>query len=95
MELSNYFAAERGAQAVLARTLGLPAPLLSAWASKDPCKRRPVPVERCPDIERATNGAVTCEELRADKTWTRVPDLAWPHSRGRPLVDFARQLEVA
>ena len=25
-----------------------------------------VPAEYCPVIERATNGAVTCEELRAD-----------------------------
>ena len=28
--------------------------------------RSQVPAERCPDIERATNGAVTCEELRPD-----------------------------
>jgi DNA-binding transcriptional regulator YdaS (Cro superfamily) len=37
---------------------------------------RPIPAERCPDIERATGGAVTCEELR--------PDLAeqWAYLRG-------------
>jgi DNA-binding transcriptional regulator YdaS (Cro superfamily) len=35
-----------------------------------------VPAERCPQIERATDGAVTCEELR--------PDLAehWAYLRG-------------
>jgi DNA-binding transcriptional regulator YdaS (Cro superfamily) len=35
-----------------------------------------VPTERCPDIEQATNGQVTCEELR--------PDLAeqWAYLRG-------------
>ena len=29
---------------------------------------RQVPAERCPEIERATNGLVTCEELRPDLT---------------------------
>lgn len=28
-----------------------------------------VPAERCPDIERATNGAVRCEDLRPDVDW--------------------------
>ena len=28
-----------------------------------------VPAERCPDIEAATNGVVTCEELRPDVNW--------------------------
>lgn len=28
-----------------------------------------VPAERCPNIEAATNGAVTCEELRPDVNW--------------------------
>lgn len=42
--------------------------------------RSRVPTERCPDIERATDGAVTCEELR--------PDLAeqWAYLRNsKPL----------
>ena len=30
---------------------------------------RPVPAERCPQIERLTNGAVRCEQLRADVEW--------------------------
>lgn len=28
-----------------------------------------VPAERCPDIEAATGGAVTCEALRPDVNW--------------------------
>ena len=28
-----------------------------------------VPAERCPDIEKATNGAVRCEDLRPDVDW--------------------------
>lgn len=35
------------------------------WFAKD----RPVPAEHCPTIERATHGAVRCEELRPDVPW--------------------------
>jgi DNA-binding transcriptional regulator YdaS (Cro superfamily) len=28
-----------------------------------------VPAERCPEIEKATNGAVRCEDLRPDVDW--------------------------
>jgi DNA-binding transcriptional regulator YdaS (Cro superfamily) len=53
--------------------------------------RRTTPSDRCPSIERATQGRVTCEELRADVRWHRVPDGAWPwHPQGRPLIDVAR-----
>lgn len=31
---------------------------------------RQVPAERCPDIERATAGAIRCEELRPDVDWS-------------------------
>ena len=30
---------------------------------------RPIPAERCPEIEKATGGAVRCEELRPDVDW--------------------------
>lgn len=44
--------------------------------------------ETCLVIERATEGLVTCEELRDDITWRRVKDKAWPwHPAGKPLVD--------
>ncbi|WP_370645890.1 transcriptional regulator [Pseudacidovorax sp. NFM-22] len=69
MDLTQYFASERGAQARLAKAIGVPAPLLSAWASTDPDKRRRVPAERCPAIERATGGVVRCEDLRPDVAW--------------------------
>lgn len=52
-------------------------------------RRRPTPPDRCPAIERATDGRVTCEELRGDITWQRVPDPAWPHPQGRPCIDVA------
>lgn len=51
--------------------ISVPRPLLSQWRHG-----RSVPEVRCIDIERATKGAVTCEELR--------PDLAdrWAYLRG-------------
>lgn len=54
----------------LADEIGVPAPLISQWRRGV----RPVPAERCPAIERATGGAVTCEELR--------PDVDWAYLRG-------------
>lgn len=43
----------------------MPRPLLSQWKNGG----RQVPAERCPQIERATGGAVRCEELRPDVAW--------------------------
>lgn len=51
--------------------------------------RRPVPADRCAAIERATSAQVTCEELRPDVAWVRVPDADWPHAGGRPCIDVA------
>jgi len=61
-----------GGLSALARLLGVAPPTVSQWASGV----RPVPAERCPAIERATGGAVTCEELR--------PDVDWQFIRGTP-----------
>jgi DNA-binding transcriptional regulator YdaS (Cro superfamily) len=63
---------KHGAQADLARKVGVVTVCVNQWASG----ARKVPVARCIDIERATEGAVTCEELR--------PDLAdrWAYLRG-------------
>lgn len=82
MKLSAYFAQERGAQARLAKTLNIPAPMLSAWASEDPEQRRPVPIERCLAIENATNQDVTRKDLRPDD-WHKVwPDFKEPATVG-------------
>lgn len=35
-----------------------------------------VPAERCPEIERATHGAVRCEDLRADVDWAYLRNSA-------------------
>lgn len=77
MELSAYLKKQRGLASELARTLGVSAVLVSQWATG----ARPVPSSRCPAIERATGGAVTCEELR--------PDVDWAVLRGTAPVPLA------
>lgn len=63
MNLPAYLAAERGRTTKLARELSVPAALISQWSTGV----RPVPLERCVEIEKATSRQVTCEELRPDK----------------------------
>lgn len=54
-----------GGQAALARLLSVSPPTVQQWRSG----LRPIPAERCPLIERATGGAVRCEDLRPDVAW--------------------------
>lgn len=63
-------AAKLGSIAALARHLGVAPPSVHQWASG----ARQIPAERCPQIERVTQGEVTCEELR--------PDVDWAYLRG-------------
>lgn len=53
-----------GTQADLARAIGVVQQVVHNWL-----RRGNVPAERCPDIERATHGAVRCEDLRPDVDW--------------------------
>lgn len=64
MDLITYLATHESA-ADLARKLKINPALISQWRNRV----RPIPPERCPSIERATDGAVTCEELRPDVDW--------------------------
>lgn len=75
-----------GGQTRLALMVGVSPQRLSNWLD------RGVPPERCPDIEAATSGAVTCEQMRPGIAWVRVPDEKWPHVGGRPCIDVARQV---
>ncbi len=75
-----------GSQTALARATGVVQQQVWNWLNRD--KGR-TPPDRCPAIERATEGRVTCEELRPDVRWQRVPDPAWPHASGRPCIDVA------
>lgn len=65
MNLKIYTDQRRGLATQLGKELGVNASLISQWANGI----RPIPAERCPEIEKATSGAVTCEELRPDVDW--------------------------
>lgn len=52
----------------MARVLDISPQMVTQW--KD--GTRPIPAERALEIERATGGAVTCEELRPDVDWSRA-----------------------
>jgi DNA-binding transcriptional regulator YdaS (Cro superfamily) len=52
-----------GGQSRLAATLSITPAAVHQWVRGI----RRVPTDRCADIEKATEGAVTCEELRPDK----------------------------
>jgi DNA-binding transcriptional regulator YdaS (Cro superfamily) len=78
MNLPDYINSEPGAQARLAKELGIPAPLMSQWKTGE----RRVPAERCPLIERATGGLVRCEDLRPDVAWDVLRLQAEPAAAG-------------
>lgn len=61
-----------GGLSALARAIGVKPPTVHQWKAG----RRPIPAERCPDIERATGGAVRCEDLRPDVDWATVRALS-------------------
>jgi DNA-binding transcriptional regulator YdaS (Cro superfamily) len=54
-----------GSGAALANAVGRSPQFVSQLLRGD----RSVPAELCPEIERATNGAVRCEDLRPDVHW--------------------------
>lgn len=62
--------ASLGSQKALANAIGVTQATVSQWVHG----RRPIPAERCPEIERLTAGAVRCEDLR--------PDVDWAYLRG-------------
>lgn len=66
MKLQEYLkSSARGEMSRLSKTIGISLPIVSFWVSG----KRQVPAERCPDIEKFTEGKVTCEELRPDVNW--------------------------
>lgn len=67
MDLKTYLETKNAA--VLAKAIGVPAPLMSQWRTG----ARPIPIDRCPAIEQATNGAVTRKDLRPND-WASI----WP-----------------
>lgn len=62
-------------QRELATKLAITPVLINQWANG----KRPIPPERCVEIERATAGEVTRRDLRPDD-WMRI----WPELADRP-----------
>ncbi len=85
MQLAEYVDAGHGRQSAIALVIECQPQLVWQWSRGV----RAVPQERCPAIERATEGNVTADELRPDIRWARVPDPNWPHPDGRPTIDVA------
>lgn len=74
MKLLDYVKT-RSTQRELATKLAITPVLINQWANE----KRPVPPERCVDIELATNREVTRRDLRPDD-WHRIwPELAIQH----------------
>lgn len=82
MDLKNWTNQERGRAAVLARAIGVSQPIMARWVSGEE-----IPENRCRQIERATGGAVTCEEMRPDL----IAEFAY--MRTRPAVDLANKAD--
>lgn len=55
-----------GGLTAVAKLCGVKPPSVHEWV-----KRGAIPADRCEQIERATGGAVRCEDLRPDLDWTR------------------------
>ena len=71
MEQINYIEkaiAAVGSLSALSGSIGQTPQAVANW------RTRGVPAEHCPSIERATAGAVRCEDLR--------PDVDWAYLRG-------------
>lgn len=78
---------ELGGPSAVARLLQVKPPSVTEW------RHRGIPADRCPMLEKASEGRHTCETMRPDVQWHRVPDPDWPwHPAGRPLIDVARQV---
>lgn len=89
MDLS-IFLSKPGAAVKLAKAISVAPSLISQWKNGV----RPVPAERCPDIEKATEGVVRCEDLRPDVDWAFVRNSALQDSRGEEDRRAAERREV-
>jgi DNA-binding transcriptional regulator YdaS (Cro superfamily) len=87
MNLSRYLESmPRGTARAVALAVGVHPVTLSQWANEI----KQTPDDRCPALERASGGSITCEEQRPDVHWVRIPDAGWPwHPGGKPLIDVS------
>lgn len=77
MKLSEYLDQPGCSGVALASAIGAQPELISQWRNGV----RRVPAERCPAIERATGGAVRCEDLRPEIDWAVLRAQAEPAAK--------------
>lgn len=81
MNLSDYLAKQpHGSGSRLARAIKAHAPDVSMWAAG----KKPVPIERCVQIEHTTDGLVRRWDLRPEDWWKIWPELVG--TEGAPAV---------
>ena len=67
-----------GNQQLLAQQLGVSKAAVSQWITAG------VPMDRCIEIEKATSGAVRCEDLRPDVDWAYLRATDCPVTQEQP-----------
>lgn len=76
---------DAGGVSAVARRLGLKPPTVYQWISEDAKQNRPVPIEKCADLEQVLAGRVTRQQLRP-KDWRSIwPELSSRRTRNRPI----------
>lgn len=72
MNFKDWVNGQRGRSLAIAQALGVTPPVVSDWVTG----KKGVPLERCVQIERATNGEVRRQDLRPDDWQDIWPELA-------------------
>lgn len=80
MNLKTWLNEKSGRRIALARHLGVAPPFIQKLILPKDQGGKDVPLERCAAIERYTDGAVTCEELRPDL----AAEFAYMRNRATP-----------
>ncbi|WP_396189721.1 helix-turn-helix domain-containing protein [Flavobacterium sp.] len=78
-----------GSQKALADAIGVSPKTIWAWVS-----RKAVPAEHCPEIEKATAGAVRCEDLRPDVDWAYLRGSKGTHESSASSSVSTRDLQT-
>lgn len=82
MNISDYLKESSTTQMAFARMLGVTQGTVAFWLHN-----KPPTIERCIEIEKATGGKVTCEELRPDVDWAYLRGGDAPRSHPSPLSE--------
>jgi DNA-binding transcriptional regulator YdaS (Cro superfamily) len=88
MNLPDWLKLKHGRTLELAKLVGRSGATVSEWSTG----RKRVPSDVCPDVELATGGEVTCEEMRPDVKWHVLRNA--PHAVNAPLGDACVSIQM-